>query len=302
MKKKIKNSLDIADHDIKAGDFKEEFTTDSGKIAIIDAALLDGIDNPLVRSAIVIGTKFKDVTFSVNGQFDNSILRKLEICPKSDQNGAVVGVTQDNDGDGDADRVIPQEGIMPFSNDDSIQQRMRAKTGGSGGIRSKRKQKAHMAGDDSKYDKDPTRRVRAMRKDGNRKKNRVSREGINQIYAFMSENAKKRIASEDLRGIEDKVLLKAVLDKMYAMSLSGWEAKDGVLEHSTGIQVCNESWTISDGLLYNSRNGSRPNIDFDWVYTAREALKEFIIEENKAVDVDNLLEEFKKNAGRTLSG
>jgi len=80
MTNRKESALDTNDQDVKAGDFNQDFSADSGKIAIIDAALLDGIRNKLVDSAIVIPIKH-DAVLSVSGKFDDAILRKTYIDP-----------------------------------------------------------------------------------------------------------------------------------------------------------------------------------------------------------------------------
>lgn len=67
----------------------EEFRAESGRLALVDAAILDAIDHPLKATAIVLPVKSSETTFSVSANFDDSVLLDLKVEPKYLEDGSI---------------------------------------------------------------------------------------------------------------------------------------------------------------------------------------------------------------------
>lgn len=309
-----KSALDTSKQDIKAGNFTQDLVVKSGKIAIIDAALLDGVRNPLVEQAIIVPVKYVDATLEVKGEFDDAILRSLSITPKRDSEGNVVPASAADDEDVEVikpKKSVPkgdevEESLM--SKDPPLQRKIRALNGNqktkdhlSGKARSNRNRGPRIG-----HDRQPEARIaQAVKRKGhvNRSGQRVKAkrqvpEDVQQIYNFIAETIKKPdITVEDIKTINNKPLFKSIVNKMFYMSLGGWTEDHGTIKHTLGETVNSNIWTARGGILYSRETGRRPNIDFTWAYNARNAIKDFIVEENKNLNVDSIMEGIR-NAGR----
>lgn len=88
------------------------------------------------------------------------------------------------------------------------------------------------------------------------------------------------IREESIAALPNKHLAKNVLDKLFGLSLGGWEAKNGKLFNEAKNQFADPSkWNIKDGLLF-TKDGKKPDIDFDMVYEARSRLQAILDQDN----------------------
>lgn len=146
-------------------DFEEEFTAPSNKFAIVDASVIEGLDNELVEQAIIVPVKYHGAVFEVVGNYDDTILRTLTVNPAEVDEGEVDAVK--------TTKYATVEGIAPLSNDSTPEREVRKTI----------KQIHHQAGDDKMRVKDPAKKIlikRDQSKKDQRKKKRQSRnEGIN---------------------------------------------------------------------------------------------------------------------------
>lgn len=323
-------SLDTSEKDVKAGDFEQDFHSASGKIAIVDAALLDGVLSPLVKKAIIVPVQYDEAVFTVQGRFDDSILRSLSITPKEDVEG---NIHQHNDTEGGDDVVVkpskkkeePAEGVMgsPLSNDPDRKLRAKmdpmGKAAGvvSGEKRSNRTRKTNGGHDTSGGDASVAQAVkrkghvskapqarRASIDAKRRRRGKPMSSDVEQVHNFIVDSmASGEVTFEDIRKIENKGLLVDVVNKMFYMCMSGWALKEDVLVNTLGVEADPSIWTVKEGRLFHVETGKSPDINFDWAYKAKSVIKEFIIEENKNLDVDSIVEGIR-NAGssRTISG
>lgn len=327
-------ALDTSEQDVKAGDFEQDFHTESGKIAIVDAAILDGIRNPLVKKAIVVPTRYDPAVFTVQGEFDDSILRSLCITPKEDMEG---NIHKHDEVDGN-DVVVkppkkaPAEGVIgsPLSNDPQRKMRARLdpagkaagtvsgdrranrtrkdngghkKTGGQAPVAQAVGRKGHQSAADGLQSARRSRRPKA-RKQAQKSRLKNLRSDIQQVHDFILDSIENgTVTVEDIAKIENRRLLSEIVNKMFYMCTSGWELTDGVLKHSLGVEADPNMWVVKEGRLFHADTGKSPNIDFDWAYKAKSAIKDFIIEENKNLDVDSIVEGIR-NVGRsrTITG
>ena len=124
--KGIREDVDDDDDDgdptREAEDFEEELVAPSNKVAIVDASVIEGIDDELAQQAIIVPTKYPNAIFEVTANYDDTILRNLSIVPSQvDEGGIRVVKTTDY---AVTDKDI-QEGIAPLSHDSSPERRIR---------------------------------------------------------------------------------------------------------------------------------------------------------------------------------
>lgn len=274
----IKKAVIDTDHpgDIKSGDFSQDISVESGALAIVDAAILDGVDSPLAQKAIVVPMKW-DGQFTITGKFEDAILGSVTIKPKRDQLGNVADAVTGKATD--ADKVIQKEAVIPgkLSNDDSIHRRMRK-------VWSK-KARDHMAGK-KRHKPDPTRRITPMRKRGTIKKN------VQEMYDFVEATSRSMMVTrEDIDKVSDKNLLGEMIEKLFMIGMEGWTLDGDTPVHSSGIRLNSKELLVKNGLLYDA-DGVRPNINFEWVYMVRQAIKEYKLSQNV-----NMVEDFLNHDG-----
>ena len=107
-------------------DFEEEFTAPTNKIAIVDASVIEGLDNDLAAKAIIVPIKYPGAVFEVVATYDDTILRNLTISPAEiEQNG--VNVVKKG-GVGEGPERLSTEGIAPLSHDSSPERAIRKHT------------------------------------------------------------------------------------------------------------------------------------------------------------------------------
>jgi hypothetical protein len=262
----------------------EEIRFDSGRFAIVDAALLDAVEHPLKKKAIIIPVKSSDVTFVVSAQFDDSVLNGFKIEPKVTHDGSMedgaVAATQDED------VVIPQGGeaqepkarepeddpklseSLPggtMSHDSSLERKLRMTP----------KQRKHMRGDNSVHTPEPE--SRGLPRRDNKGKNGYTED----IATFLRHNLKDVLTEEKVSKVSDRKKLAETLHVMLAMTAGGWEKKDGKLVHPLGVTIAEGKWQEKGGYLL-SKEGKRPDWDFDWAYASRDLVRSL----NEADDYD----------------
>jgi len=139
-------------------DFEEDFTAPSNKFAIVDASVIEGLDNELAEQAIIVPVKYPGAIFEVIAAYDDTILRNLTISPSEVQEGDtdVVKTTE----------FTTAEGIAPLSHDSSPER----------AVRKTIKQIHHQAGGDKLRIKDPTKKAVIKRDQSQKDKRKKSRE------------------------------------------------------------------------------------------------------------------------------
>jgi hypothetical protein len=139
-------------------DFEEEFTAPSNKFAIVDASVIEGLDNELVEQAIIIPVKYHGAVFEVVANYDDTILRSLTVSPSEVEEGdtEVVKTT----------KGATVEGIAPLSHDSSPEREVRKTI----------KQIHHQAGDDKMRIKDPTKKSVIKRDQSDKDRRKKKRE------------------------------------------------------------------------------------------------------------------------------
>jgi hypothetical protein len=108
-------------------DFEEEFVAPTNKMALVDASVLEGLDNELSEQAIIIPVKHPGAVFTVMAEYDDTILRHLTITPAEIEQGGVDVVKTGGVGEG-PERITMPEGIAPMSNDSSPERAIRQHT------------------------------------------------------------------------------------------------------------------------------------------------------------------------------
>jgi hypothetical protein len=113
---------EIEDASEEPEDFEEEFVTPSNKFAIVDASVLEGIDNDneLVDQAIIVPTKHRGAVFNVVANYDDTILRNLTVEPSEYKEGDVDVVKTTN--------YAVKEGAAPLSHDSTLRRKIRKHT------------------------------------------------------------------------------------------------------------------------------------------------------------------------------
>ena len=256
----------------------KEMRFSSGKMAIVDGALLDAVDHPLKKEALVVPVKDKEVTFVVNGEFDDSVMLSLSIEPKYDakgdmEDGARAATEEPGDvvvkPEGEAAAEM-KEGALPDmdplgnSNDSSLERKTRMTP----------KQVTHQGGKDLEGGKLPHAFAKP-RRDNKGANDHVRRAGQHEdVASFILDRMGKPLTEEDLKLVEDKDALWKSLHTLLTMSVAGWERKTyqgkPYLEHPWGVRIMSEAkWTVEEGYLVDRETKSRPDFDFDWLFEAR---------------------------------
>jgi len=94
--------------------FEEEFTAPTGKIAIVDASVIEGLENELADQAIIAPVKYRGSVFNVTAEYDDTILRSLRIEPAEvEQDGIDTVKTTDS-------TTVEGRGIAPLSHDNQV--------------------------------------------------------------------------------------------------------------------------------------------------------------------------------------
>jgi hypothetical protein len=121
------------------------------------------------------------------------------------------------------------------------------------------------------------------------------------IMDFIKNISGARIIKEDtIQALPNKHLAKNVLDKLFGLSLGGWEIKEGKLYNEVKNQYADpQKWDVKDGLLF-TKDGKKPDIDFDMVYEARQRLQA-ILDQDNAKEFATI-EESISNFGKPIVG
>lgn len=287
--------------------FKDkEIRFDSGKLAIIDAALLDAIEHPLEKKAIVVPVKSNKVTFLVSGTFDDSVLNKLVIEPKVLEDGDMEDGSLSDAGEEDV-VIDPDTGDIEepkkmkeslvketatTGHDNFINRQMRKASGSINQLR-------HDSGEDPLTIN--THPIGVPGNPGNRgtsrhhttiaqaNQARRSASGIRHVKpesnssdfdhmikesveSFLNKNLNKTLTEDKVRGVENRKELADTLHTMMAMASAGWESENGNLVHPLGVTISEGKWKCKDGCLVDEK-GNRPSWDFDWAYNSREVAR-----------------------------
>lgn len=296
--------------EVHTKNFKKDLKLQSGQIAIVDASILDACNSPLADDAIVVPTKWAEGMFTISVKFDDAILKKLSIKPKKDQLGNVVEKMIGNPPDDEETRAKKitdakiaegEAGVLPINDrgNGRIDRRLREAMGSKS---AKRTMKAHHGKRTGQKPNPEARALNAGRrqrgtlaKHNNKLKENVS-PSLKSIYEFIISSMKSQVTVESIEQVDNKLLLNSIVEKMYTMCLTGWKPQNNTIIHEeTGIKISSSQWQVKDGLLYD-KNGKRPNIDFDWAYNTREALKEYTAAKNV-----NMVEDILKH-GRGITG
>jgi hypothetical protein len=109
--------------------------------------------------------------------------------------------------------------------------------------------------------------------------------------------ASRTVREEALNSLPNKHLAKGVLDKLFVLSLGGWEMKDGKLVNEVKNQFADPAkWECKDGLLY-TKGGKQPDIDFDMIYEARSKLQ-IMLDQTNAKEFQTIEESLASMAGK----
>lgn len=124
-------------------DFEKILKTESGQLALVDAAVLRDIENPVVDDAVIFSTKQtpgEERSFKVTGSYDDATLRELKMEPATVEDGS--GKSQDEKVDEDIqirghDRT---GGALGGTVSKKISKIERIKTGNSGSRQNRNRQ------------------------------------------------------------------------------------------------------------------------------------------------------------------
>lgn len=272
-------------------DAVKEFSSASGAFAIVDAAVLDLIkDNPLAQNAVVFQTK-GDVAFTIDAEYDDTVLRSLTMAPKESNTEAGRIEEPGHEAHETSPEVVPPdmaspaavgvapppvvpEGAAPLSHDSSPERAIRKHTS----PRSRR----HMQGSDRYRKNSPAKRVMARLKRPSR-----HQPDVEEAFNFIVKYGGKKVTEQDLSGIQNQHLLAESLGMLMAMTMNGWETiEEGVTNGE--YDIIDDRFTASDAgyLMLNNKNVP---LDFNWLYDVRTMLQKSITES-------------ALNIGKTLNG
>lgn len=274
-------------------DAVKEFSTESGSFAIVDAALLKGMeDNPLAQKAVVFPTK-GEVAFEIRTEYDDAVLRGLSMSPKesSTEEGRIETPGHEDHGpEGASPEVVPPdmatptepapmtpvvpEGAAPLSHDSSPERAIRKHTT----PRSRR----HMDGSDRYRKNSPVKKVLSRLKRPSR-----HQPDVEEAFSFISKYGGKKVTESDVKDIKNKTLLADSLALLMAMTMNGWQ--------TVGESVTNGTYEVADNRFTTDKGGyllvnNKPlPLNFEWLYEARMVLQKNITES-------------ALNLGRTING
>lgn len=266
--------------------FKDkEIRFDSGRLAIVDAALLDAIDHPLEKKAIILPVKSNEVTFLISASFDDSVMNDLTIKPKvledDDMEDGAISDAGEEDVVIDPDTNEPQENkqeqeedsineTYTTSNDSRFARKVRE---ASGSILQRRHNEGKKA---LKINRNP---ISTPKRDNGGKNGHTNAErkraaqGIKEsVESFLKSNLNKTLTEDKIQNVDNREQLVGVLHMMLAMASAGWESENGNLVHPLGVTISEDKWKCKDGYLVDEK-GNRPSWDFEWAYNSREAAR-----------------------------
>jgi hypothetical protein len=257
----------------------KDFSAQTGSFAIVDASVLQDVDNPLAKQAIIVPTKFDKAVFTVKTEYDDTILRSLTITPKQSETEPEKVEEpghEDHTEKGTPAEVVPPEvakdqgvpvpsegNAAPLSHDDTVQRALRK--------HQTPRSRQHMKGSDLYRRGSPVKKVLARVKRDSRHQPKPE---VEDAFQFILKNSGKSLTEEQLKAVKDPALLVEVMDFMLAMMFNNWN----VVEEGTtngDYLIEDERFSADDGgvLLYNSK---KFNLAFDWIYETRYKLKRVI--------------------------
>lgn len=264
----------------------KEISSESGALAIVDASLILGLDNPLAKKAVIIPTK-TNVMFQVTTEYDDTVLRSLNMTPKETLDGQVempgheahtqnvsAEVVPPEVAKPEVAPIMPVEGASPLSHDSSPERAIRKHMT----PRSRR----HMKGSQRFRRTDPGKKIMARLKRPSRHQPDVE-EALNLMAKF----AGKPVPLEDLRQLKNPALLSEALGVLLSMSMNEWDMTDEGVTNGT-YEIVNENFTTNGygKLLYNEQ---ALKLDFDWIYNTRNALQKTLAE--SAINLGRMISE-----------
>ena len=230
-------------------DFEEEFTAPSNKFAIVDASVIEGLDNELVEQAVIVPVKYHGAVFEIVANYDDTILRTLTVNPSEVEEGdtSVVKTT----------KYATVEGIAPMSNDSTPEREVRKTI----------KQIHHQAGDDKMRIKDPAKKTiikRDQSKKDERKKKRQSRnEDINKekmIKILLEDcSAVSKFSANDLEFARDVITQ--------------------IRSHDSIKEAADRTITSIDDILPSKKKSEAQElVEFvEWIQTEQKAIRKKMI-------------------------
>lgn len=266
----------------------KEFSVETGAFAIVDASVLQGIDNPLAKAAVIVPTKFGDAVFNVKTEYDDTILRNLTITPKqseADPKAIEASGHADHAEKGTPAEVTPPEvakdqgvpiasegNAAPLSHDDTVQRAIRATP----------RSRQHMKGSDLYRKGSPAKKAQARVR-------RVSRHQpkpeVEDAFQFIMSNKDKQLTEEQLRTVKDPLLLAEVLDLMLAMTFNNWSPVEAGGVTNGEYVVEDTQFSAENGIL--SHGGKPLDLPFNWIYDTRSKLKKIALE--SSLDLSKLV-------------
>jgi len=209
-------------------DFEEEFTAPTNKFAIVDASVLEGVDNDLIDDAIFVPQKHPGAIFSVVANYDDTILRNLTIAPAEVEENGI-----------DVVKTTKTEGIAPLSHDSSPER----------AVRKTIKQIHHMSDKNSVplRIKEPGKKVDVKRdqsqKDQRRKQREAKRDAVKEEISNKLLQIKTLLSGDDTvlseMNLADLEFAKKVLIKLGHDDMSA-------LDHHIGVQRERETHNIME--------------------------------------------------------
>lgn len=264
-------------------DAAKEFSTESGSFAIVDAAILKGMeDNPLAQKAVVFPTK-GEVAFEIRAEYDDAVLRTLNMSPKESETeaGRIETPGHESHGpEGSSPEVVSPdmaspaepsvsmspvmpEGAAPLSHDSSPERAIRKHMT----PRSRR----HMNGSDRYRKTSPAKRVMSRLKRPSR-----HQPDVEEAFNFITKYGGKKVTESDIKDIKNKALLADSLGLLMAMTMNGWQTIGESVTNGT-YEVVDDRFT-TDKAGYLLLNNKTLPLDFNWLYDVRTTLQKNITE------------------------
>ncbi len=259
-------------------DQSKDFSAKTGAFAIVDASILQGVDNPLAKEAIIIPTKGEAV-FSVKTEYDDTILRTLTITPKQSetepeavaepghddhtQKGTPAEVTPPEVAKDQGVPVASEGNAAPLSHDDTVQRSLRKHQT----PRSRR----HLKGSDRYRRGSPIKKVLARVKRDSRHQPKPE---VEDAFQLILKNFGKPLTEEQLNNVKDKALLAEAIDLLMAMAFNDWDNVEGGTTNGVYL-IEDESFSADSGILL--LNDKPLGIQFDWLYSIRQQLRKNIV-------------------------
>jgi hypothetical protein len=212
---------------------------------------------------------------SYNDVYDNIIQLLVDLVRKGKGSWeeeitllGLYGIDTESRGSTNISNTLSQfdEGISPLSHDNSIERAIRKHM--------TPRSKQHMRGSDRYRRSSPAKRVLAKLKRASRHQPKPE---VDEAFSFYATNNGKTIKEEDFKNIADKALLYESIDTLMAMSMNGWQKCDNGVSNGMITIVDDRFSCANDLLLYNNKS---MNLNFDWLYSVRELLRNSVAKES----------------------